>query len=633
MYIVEVIPFVKTLRKESLSYFSKDPIDPGQIVTISLRNREVFGLVLTCKDGSSMKGEIKASDFALRKIKKIHKQTLFKKQFVKTASRIAEYFATSTGSVIETLTPSKIFEEINSLPKVEEKSEHVRASKGEKFIIQETDDDRYSHYKALIREEFAKKRSVLFICPTVEDSLRSSQLLSKGIEDATYVFHGKLTKKQLVAEWKDAIKNERPVLIICTGMFIGIPRHDIGSIIVEKENTSSYSRLRSPYIDIRLCAEYYAEEIGARFFMGDLMLRSETIYRYNNHEVYERTPLQFRSLSASSQLVVNMSSTKTMKKSEFQVLSSELIDAIITTKEENHQMFIYTLRKGLAPSVVCQDCNTVMTCPNCSKSLVLYGKDATKEGNLLRCHGCGYHTSAGCVCKSCNSWRLQTLGIGTELVAKEVENYIPKESIFVLDSEQAKTPKQARMIIDAFYNKPGSVLIGTEMALLYLHEPVAYTAVSSLDSLFTIPEFHIKEKILSTLLKIRSKTSIMSLVQTRRADEDVFKYVKNGNIAEFYREELKERKEFGFPPYFTIIKITLAGEKGSVTKSMKDLEEIFKPFEFHTYQAFAEKIKNKYIMNGIIKIQRDKWIDKDLLRKLQSLPPQYRIIVGTESLL
>lgn len=633
MYIVEVIPFVKTLRKETLSYFSKEAITLGQIVTISLRNREVFGLVLECKEGSDMKEELKSSDFALRKIKKIHKQTIFRKQFIKTAQRIADYFATSTGSVIETLTPSKIFEEISSLPQIKEKSGHVLASKGEKFIIQETDDDRYSHYKALIREEFAKKRSVLFICPTIEDSLRSAQLLSKGIEEVTYIFHSKLPKKQLFSEWNDAVLNDRPVLIIGTGMFLSIPRHDIGSIIIEKESAGNYSRSRLPYIDIRLCAEYYAEEIGARFFMGDLMLRSETLYRYNNHEIYERTPLQFRTLSTAKQNIINMSSTKTMKKSDFHILSNEVIDAILSTKDENKNMFIYTLRKGLAPSVVCQDCNTVVVCPNCSKNLVLYGKDATREGNIFRCHGCGYHTNAGGVCRHCNGWRLQTLGIGTETVIKEVEKYIPKESIFLLDSEQAKTPKQARAIVEAFYNKAGSVLVGTDMALLYLHEPVEYTAVASLDSLFTIPEFHIREKILSTLLKIRSKTSQLSLVQTRRADEEIFNYVQSGNIAEFYRQELKERKEFDFPPYSIIIKITLAGEKSAVIKSMKDLEELFKPLQFHTYQAFAERIKNKYIMNGIIKLPRNEWVNKDLQKKLVSLPPYYRVIVGTESLL
>lgn len=633
MYILQVIPFAKTLRKEHLSYFSKDPVELGSIVSINLRKRVLQGLVISCTEGKDMKSELKASEFALRKIKKVHKQTLFRNEFITAASRIGRYFATTTGPVIRALTPMRILEEIDALPNVDQPSKHIKAARGEKLVIQETDDDRYSNYKALIREEFAKKRSVLFICPTIEDTVRASQLLYKGIEDSTFIFHSKLTRKQALTEWKECLKHEKPVLIIVTGTFLGIPRHDIGSVIVEKESMSSYHLGREPYIDIRLCAEYYAEEIGARFFLGDLMLRSETLYRYNNHQLYERNPLQFRALSTSQQHIIDMKAVKNEKGEKFAVLSDELKGLVTKTKEDGKNMFIYSVRKGLAPSVVCMDCNTIVSCPNCTKGLVLYGKDATKEGNVLRCHSCGFETSAGKLCEHCNSWRLQTLGIGTDLIAQEVAKSIPKDSIFILDSERATTPKQARDIIEGFYKKPGSVLIGTDMALIYLHDPVEHTAVASLDSLFSIPEFYIRERIMNTLLKIRSKTTETALIQTRRADDSIFEFIQNGNIAEFYREELHERKEFDFPPYTLMIKITLAGAKADVTKAMEELKPVFAPHEFHIYQAFTERVKQKYVMNGIIRLKRDQWVDELLLRKLLNLPPQFRIIVGTESLL
>lgn len=633
MYILQVIPFVKTLRKEHLSYFSKEKVSPGSIVSINLRKRVVQGLVISSKDGSQMKGELKSSEFALRKIKKVHKQTLFNHSFIRSSERVARYFATSTGSVIHALTPARILEEIDKIPIIKNEGKNIRASRGEKFVIQESDDERYSSYKALIREEFAKKRSVLFVCPTIEDTLRASSLLYKGIEEHTFVFHSKMTKKQILEEWKTCTTDPKPVLIIITGTFLGIPRNDIGSIIVEKESTHSYRLAREPYIDIRLCAEYYAEELGARFFSGDLMLKAETLWRYQNHELYERTPLQFRSLSTSNQKVIDMKKVKNPKGEKFELFSRELDVLILKTKEEGKQMFIYSVRKGLSPSVVCIDCNTIVSCPNCSKGLVLYGKDATKEGNILRCHSCGYQCSAGILCKHCNSWRLQTLGIGTNLVSKELERLVPKDSIFVLDSESAKTPKQARAIIDEFYKRPGSFLVGTDMALIYLHEPIENAAVASIDSLFSIPEFYIREKIMSTLLKIKTKTTENSIIQTRRADDSIFEYIQNGNIAEFYREEFKERKELDFPPFSLIIKITIAGPKAQVTKAMEDLKPYFNPYEFHTYQAFAEKIKNRFVMNGIIKLKHEEWINEALLKKLLALPPQFRVIVGTDSLL
>lgn len=632
MQIIKVIPFSKTLRRDYLTYFSKEKIAVGSIVSINLRKKTVPGLVIGSSPGERQKSEIKASDFALRKVKKVYKQSIFSKSFVMAAKATSEYYATSTGAVLNSLTPANITDSIAKLPEIKTRSFHERASTGEKFVVQESDTERYSHYKGLIREEFAKKRSVLFVCPTIEDCLHASSLLYKGIEDSTFVLHSKLTKKQTIDEWRDAITHDKPVLLIVTGTFMGIPRHDIGSIIIERESSSAYRRQDRPYIDLRYCAERYAEELKARLILGDLLLRSDTILRYNNHELYDRSPLQFRSLSTAKQEVVDMGKVKNDGKT-FEVLSDNLKELVKATKQEDKNLFIFTVRKGLSPSVVCIDCNQIVTCPNCSKGLVLYGKDATKEGNVLRCHSCGYKSSAGVLCKKCNSWRLNTLGIGTELVEKEVAKLVPKENILVLDSQTAKTPKQARDIMERFYKQPGTILIGTEMATLYLHDEIEHSAIASLDSLFSVPEFFIREKIMYTLLKIRSKTTQQFIIQTRRMKESVFEYIQIGNFAEFYREELRERKDMDFPPYTLIVKISAMGREDTVKKEMEELVEYFKPYELHVYKAFIERVKQKTVINGILKLKRKEWVEPELLRKLQTLPPQFKVVVDTESLL
>ena len=80
--------------------------------------------------------------------------------------------------------------------------------------------------------------------------------------------------------WNLALKNDKPVLIIATGSFLSIPRHDIRTIIVERENSHAYRTLGRPYLDIRKFAELLAKEIGSEIIFGDLMLRSETLKRF-----------------------------------------------------------------------------------------------------------------------------------------------------------------------------------------------------------------------------------------------------------------------------------------------------------------------------------------------------------------
>jgi primosomal protein N' len=76
MYIVEVTPFSKSIRNDSYSYFHSKPIKVGSIVTVPLRNRNVKGLVVDCKNGKNLKSELRSSDFAIKKVKGVSKALL-----------------------------------------------------------------------------------------------------------------------------------------------------------------------------------------------------------------------------------------------------------------------------------------------------------------------------------------------------------------------------------------------------------------------------------------------------------------------------------------------------------------------------------------------------------------------------
>src|SRR6185503_2746949 len=117
-----------------------------------------------------------------------------------------------------------------------------------------------------------------------------------------------------------------------------------------------------------------------------------------------------------------------------------------------------------------------------------------KEKNGKRifiCHHCGAERDTLAKCPNCNSWKLRPLGIAIDTIAGELEKKFPGREVFELSKDTAKTPKQAREIIKKFESRPGSILLGTEMALLYLSNPIPYTAVISIDSLLSVPEFRI----------------------------------------------------------------------------------------------------------------------------------------------
>lgn len=633
MYIVEVTPFSKSIRNDSYSYFSPKKVDVGSVVTIPLRNKNTKGLVIGVKDGKKLKTEIRSSDFAMKKIKSVSKETFLNPKFVEAVSDVAEYFATSIGSILGSVVPKIIFNETDKFKNKKDKEGGAKdvVTKSQKYIIQSNDDDRYSEYKSIIREQFAKNKSTIFVVPTIEDCSVVEKKLSRGIEDSTFIFNSKLTKKKVLDTWKKIRAAKKPTLLISTPKFISLPISNIGMIIVERENSPAYRTHEMPYIDMRFLAEKYAEKLHVPFLCGDMMLRTETLKRYDDHVFFEYTPIKFRSITDAHQRMVDMNE-EVIKEKDYPI-SNELKDLIEENIEENNHLFILNNRKGLAPLVVCEDCGHIVKCPDCDSPIVLYGKDANKKENYFNCNFCGHQRSAGEKCSNCTSWRLKTVGSGTDKIYKEVKKLFPETKVFILDKDNAKTPLQSQKVIKDFYDSPSAILVGTELALLYLYEPIENVAVSSIDSMFSSPDFRIRERILNILLKAKSKCQKNFLVQSKNIKSNIFKNLRDGNLTDFYRDEFVDRKKYDFPPFSLLIKICLSAR--DFNKSEKELENLKKDLGLEDLEIYESVVKRKAGVRtavGLLRLDRDKWPNKDLIEKLKTLPAKFKIEVDAESL-
>ncbi len=638
MKLLSVIPIVRGINKESLSYFTGSEVTVGSVVKVPIRKKTIPAIVISVADVADVKAEIKNADFETRKVEKIKSSALLSTDFMTAVTESALFFASTSGSVLHSVVPKTVIEEVEKV-KVEIKSLKGQGTRvHEKLVIQSDDEERYATYKSLIREEFAKGYSVYFCLPTIQDIKKAYEKLAKGIEQYTFVLHGLLSKGEQIDLWNKAANEEHPSLIICTGSFLGIPRNDIGTIIVDKENARAYKSQTRPFVDIRIFTEMLAQKLKAKIIFGDLLLRTETVWRHNEAELFEVAPLKFRSLTTATPKLINMreilpentQTGKEGKEPKFRLFSTELTDMIQNNQLNDENMFIFVARRGLFPSTVCADCGNLVKCNTCGAPTVLH--KASHE-NFFLCHRCGEHRSAMEKCTNCQSWRLSTFGIGIEGVEEEIKAKFPNVKIFKIDSDSASTHKKALDIMAKFYTSPGSVLLGTEMALLYLKDSVANSAVVSIDSFFSIPDFRVNEKVMNILLKIRACTSRNFLVQTRDIDQKILKYATAGNLADFYRDEIKERQALFYPPFSLPIKITLQGDKKTVLAGMEQLQKEMSPFEVDIFPAFIPMQKGKFSMHGLIKVKRGEWIDKELLHKLNSLSPAYTINVDPESLL
>jgi primosomal protein N' (replication factor Y) len=404
---------------------------------------------------------------------------------------------------------------------------------------------------------------------------------------------------------------------------------------MEHESSNAYRTIFPPYFDLRIFAEIYASKINAKFILADSLLSFETIARKEIDNLGEINPMSFK-INFKGEIQIPEKSEK------FKVLKNESKKEIKNTIAKKQNVFIFSLRKGLASMTICRDCNQEVLCEECSAPLVLYlSRDSTKR--MFICNRCKKEASTETKCKNCGSWNLMPLGIGTDTVFEEVKKEFPDINVFKLDKESAKTGKNAEKIIKEFEESKGSILIGTEMALFYLKEKLSLTVIASFDSLWSIPNYKINEKIIRLMTQIISKTEKKFIVQTKNEQDPAILAIKTENLLSFVREELKDRENIGYPPYKTFIKISYIGNKEETVKTKEFLKKFLKEYDPIIFSGFIAKQKGKYATNVLIKKNRNEWslpelssgsaIDQNLFEKLIFLSPTFLISIDPEDLL
>jgi primosomal protein N' (replication factor Y) (superfamily II helicase) len=631
MRVVNVIPISKGILKTSLSYFSSEDIVEGSIVEVPLKNKKISAIVLGSENVNDLKTDIKSYGYQLKKIENVKAKKFFSPEFINSASKTADYFAATTGAVLEHLIPKAVLGSVEKFS-TNEKIHSAQSSGNEKYIIQDEEENRWETYKILIREEFAKKKSVFVCVPTAKDASRLIDYLEKGIKEYAYALSSSLRPQQVVKLWTDILSEEHPVVIVATGAHLSIPRPDIKTIIIEKENSDSYKIRSRPFLDMRVFAEYLSFQIGASLIRGDILLSTETLWRYKQKELLDHiSPTIMRFPLKPKGVIIDMKTSSSAEKASFSVFSPEMNELIKHNEKTGEKLFILTARRGLSPLTVCGDCESVVTCSRCDYPLTLH---RSKKGNVFICHKCGDTKDPEMTCRNCKSWKLAALGIGSELVEQEMRRLHPNVPVLRLDSDLVKSTKKAELVTESFYETPGSVLIGTEMALYYLNKPLAHTSIVSIDSLFSVPDFRINEKIFRLILNTRSLTREILLIQTRHIDNATLEMSLEGTVDKFYDHEIRQRRELDYPPFTTLIKITAEHKNPErVVSYMNEAKEILKPKKLLVFPAFTSRIKGLYRMHALLEATKENWPDKKMLQKLRSLPPYLEIRVDPDTVL
>ncbi|NTV44755.1 MAG: primosomal protein N' [Candidatus Yonathbacteria bacterium] len=634
MNLLHVIPISRGIGKETLTYFSSLSVQPGAVVSVPLRKSIVPALVVDIEDALEAKTKVKSAGHTMKKVESVIAPAAFSAAFISAVRETAAYHGATAGAVLSRFTPLSFGEPFIEASADTLEIEHANTSV-DMALLQSEMEERFSTYRGMIREAFAQNSSVFLVVPEISRVARLQEALGKGIEERVIVIHGNMTPTKRSDAWRAAITAPHPILIIGTGSYLSLPRKDIHTIIVEGERSHAYKEDVRPHLDIRMFARAYAKHLGARIVYGGLPLRFETLARIESGSAYAVGAIQTRVTSQAKVAIISMAKNTpdvSRKKRPYEaVLSEELGTLLSSAHASGNRSVVFVARKGLHGVTVCNDCGRMVRCTRCDAPLVLH-KATDDHANTHLCHTCGARVPAKDRCANCNSWKLATIGIGSQYVEEALRDLLPDATIIRVDGDTCKTSAQLAKHIALFEKEPGAILVTTGIGLSALRPPIPLVAVASMDTVLSFPDFRAGERAIGILATLRTLAHSHLVVQTRNPEHAALSFAKDGNLADQYREDLIDRKDLGYPPFSVLIKLTVEGAATTVDRQLDELKKLFEAYAPHAYAGAGTK-KSPRRAHILLKVPTKSWPNESLLTLLNTLSPSIDIDVNPESVL
>ena len=468
-------------------------------------------------------------------------------------------------------------------------------------------------YVQLIQDYLEQGKQVLFLLPEIALTTQLIQRLSSYFGELVGVYHSRFNQNERVEVWNKVLNNDLSQYRIVLGArsAVFLPFQDLGLIIVDEEHESSFKQYDpSPRYNARDSAIVLGHFHNAKVLMGTATPALETYYNAKSEkfglvELNER----FKGMRLPEILCADLRKERQQKNMQSH-FSTFLIDEMRNALNNQEQIILFQNRRGYTPLWSCEICSWTPKCKNCDVSLTYH-----KHGNLLKCHYCS-HTSAPIgSCPACGSNRLKMIGFGTEKVEDELSIIFPDKVIKRLDLDTTRTKNAYEEILDDFENRKIHILIGTQMVSKGLDfDNVSLVGILDADMLLKRPDFRAYERSYQLMSQVAGRAGRKQkrgkvIIQTSDPDHWVIKLVEQHDYRNFYKNEIIERENYFYPPFYKLITLTIKHkEEAQVERAASELantlRSIFKERVLGPEFPIIKRIQNQFLKEIKLKIER-----------------------------
>jgi len=435
-------------------------------------------------------------------------------------------------------------------------------------------------YLGAIEAALSRGKTAIMLVPEIALTLWVGRLVRARFGDRIAVLHSGLPDVERAREWWRVRHGEAKV-VVGTRSAAFAPLENVGLIIVDEEQESSYKQEETPRYNARDTAVYRAQLEGAVALLGSATPSLETYHnaRAGKYHLLELTSrVENRSLAD-----VRIVDLREEFRSEHRAtpVSQSLRSAIQPHLEEGTQAMVLINRRGYSWSLLCRGCGSMIQCQNCSIALTYH-----KSRQRLECHYCGYSIRPPKECPKCKGEYLYFVGDGAERVEEYLREQFPKARIARLDRDTVRTKREYQQVLGAFAGGEIDILVGTQMvAKGHDFQRVTLVGVVAADLALGRPDFRAAEKTFQLLTQVagragRGELAGEVLVETYHPEHYAIQYAVKQDYVSFYEKEAHFRRMLHYPPFAVLASILIRDRKiENAIRWSRALGGFFAPFE------------------------------------------------------
>ena len=418
-------------------------------------------------------------------------------------------------------------------------------------------------YLQAIAAELAAGRGAIVMVPEIALTPQTVQRFASRFGDKVAVLHSALSDGERYDEWHRIRAGEARV-VVGPRSAVWAPVSRLGLIVVDEEHETSYKQDESPRYHARDVAVLRAAVENARVVLGSATPSLESWFNAQNGK-YALAEMDRRAGMGT------LPAIRLVEKLDGSIFSKELLEAIDLRLARGEQTMLFLNRRGYARSMVCDSCGYVETCPECDFAYTYH-----RDGECLRCHICGGWRELRLRCPKC-SGALSHKGIGTQRAEAALRKCFPKAGILRMDADSTSRKNSHADILGAFRRREADILLGTQMIAKGLDFPnVTLVGVLNADSSLMMSDFRAEERTFQLLSQVAGRAGRAELpgevvIQSRDPSQNAIVLSARGDYAAFAAAELKNRRDWYFPPYCRLSVIGMRSKDSALVESWAEM--------------------------------------------------------------